>query len=79
MKTVESFLVICEPEFQALWHFEKDETVAVTLCPPGHVEARVVLVQLCRRNTRAFLYDPNLVFFFFLLNYSNLNKTNNFG
>lgn len=65
MKTVESFLVICEPEFEALWHFEKDETVVVPLCPPGHVKAGVVLVQPCRCNTGAFLYDHNLVFFYY--------------
>ena len=39
MKKVESFLVICEPEFEVWWHFEKGERVVVTLCPPGHVEA----------------------------------------
>lgn len=33
MKTVESFLVICEPEFEALWHFEKDETGGDVVSP----------------------------------------------
>lgn len=39
VKKVESFSVICEPEFEVWWHFEKGKMVVVTLCPPGHVEA----------------------------------------
>lgn len=79
VKTVESFLVLCEPEFEASWHFEKDETVVVTSCPPGHVKAGVALMQPCRCSTRAFLYGSNLVSFLLLLNHSNLNKISNFG